>query len=223
MFDSREAYHYISGDFGVKAQDCNAFRPNTAMKQILTSTILLGLAAIVVPNAMAQQAQIKPGLWQVELLPPTGSQSNPLGDSIQKWADSVATPETRREIEEADAALAAKGRETTGNGFGLRTKECITKERIARYDIFGEQTLKSCSTQKSPRPDGVDVNMTCTDPDMRMTMDIRVRYRGEKAFDIESVTTMPGVDNQPMILKGSGSGKWLSSDCGDIKPSSARQ
>ncbi len=196
-------------------------RPNTAMKRILTSTILLGLAAIVVPSAMAQQSQIKPGLWQVELLPLTGTQSNPLGDSIQQWADSVATPETRREIAEADAALASKGMETTGNRLGLRTKECITKEQIAKYDILGEQTLKSCSTKKSPRPDGVDVSMTCTDPDMRMIMDMRVRYRGEKAFDVESVTTMPGVDNQPMTLKGSGTGKWLSSDCGDIKPRAA--
>jgi hypothetical protein len=206
-----------------KSKPAMHFRPNTAMKRILTSTILLGLAAIVAPNALAQQAQIKPGLWQVEQMPPTESQSNPLGDSIQQWADSVATPETRREIAEADAALSVKGRETTGSRLGLRTKECITKEQIARYDILGEQTLKSCSTQKSPRPDGVDVSMTCTDPDMRMTMDMRVRYRGEKAFDIESVTTMLGIDNQPMILKGSGSGKWLSSDCGDIKPRSASQ
>ncbi|MGF6275072.1 hypothetical protein ABIB38_003469 [Massilia sp. UYP11] len=193
------------------------------MKRTLTSTVLLTLAAITVPNALAQHAQIKPGLWQVDIRTVSETQGGALGDGIQQLVDSLMSPEARKEMAEAKAQLAAKGVEITGNGMGMRTKECITKEQIARFDVLGQEAPESCSVQKSPRPDGVDVRMACAAPEMVMTMDMRLTYRGEKAFDIESVTTTPGIDGQSMTLKGSGSGNWLSSDCGDVKPRSVSQ
>jgi len=142
---------------------------------------------------------------------------------MQELVESLMTPEARKEIAEAKARLAEKGVQIEGNAIISRTKECITKEQIAKSDVLGQEAPKSCSMQKSPRPDGVDLSMACTYPEITMTLDMRLTYRGEKAFDIESVSTAPGIDGQPVATKGSGSGNWLSSDCGDVEPRAVSQ
>ena len=53
-----------------------------------------------------------------------------------------------------------------------------------------------------------------------MLVDAAVKLQADKAYTFESVATMTGPDGKPMTQKTSGSGKWLGSDCGAIKPAS---
>jgi hypothetical protein len=60
--------------------------------------------------------------------------------------------------------------------------------------------------------------MTCTQPQMKV--DAAIKFQGEKAYTFASLATVSGPDGKSMSQKSTGSGKWLGSDCGKIKPAS---
>jgi hypothetical protein len=187
------------------------------MKRTLFVPIFAALAAIHANNAMAQQVSIKPGLWQIDMAMVDDTKSNPLGDFVQQLQASTLTDEDRKELAKSTAELAAKGTEWNTNG--LRQKECLTRERIARSDILGGDAVANCTVASSPSADGVTMKTTCPDP--TTNLEIRLKYQGEEAFAMEMITATPGLDGTPMTLKGSG--KWLSSNCGNVKPTSPRK
>jgi hypothetical protein len=187
------------------------------MKRTLFVPIFAALAAIHANNAMAQQVSIKPGLWQIDMAMEDDTKRSPLGDFVQQLQASTLTDEDRKELAKSTAELAAKGAEL--NTDGLRQKECLTREQIARSEIIGGEAPATCTVASSPTADGVTMKMTCPDP--TMNHEIRLKYQGEEAFAMEMVTATPGLDGTPITLKGSG--KWLSSNCGTVKPTSSRE
>lgn len=179
---------------------------------------LFTLAAIGATDASAQQTNIKPGLWQLDVAMPGKMKGNPMAGHLELMKAQMASmpPEQRKQIEAALADLEARGTEFTGDG--VRTKECITKDNIAKFDFLGKNGPDNCMRKSSPTVGGVNVSMTCTRPQMKV--DAAVKFQGDKAYTFESVATLPGPDGKPVSQKSSGSGKWLSSDCGKIKPAS---
>ncbi|WP_168710158.1 DUF3617 domain-containing protein [Massilia sp. Mn16-1_5] len=188
------------------------------MRTTAIATALLTFAAFCAGSASAQQVNIKPGLWQLEATVPGKAQGNAMAGYMERMKAQMAKmlSEQRKEIEKTMADLQARGTEFTGNG--MRTKECITKENIAKFDLLGKKGPDSCTRKGTPTVGGVNVSMTCTQP--KMQVDAAVKFQGDKAYTFESVATLAGPDGKPMTQKTSGSGKWLSSDCGAIKPSS---
>lgn len=186
------------------------------MRTTALATTLFTLAAFYAAGASAQQVNIKPGLWQLEVTTPGKVQGNPMAKYMETMKAQMARmpPEQRKEIEKTMADLQARGTEFTGNG--MRTKECITKENIAKFDLLGKKDQDSCTRKGTPMVGGVKVSMSCTQP--RMQVDAAVRFQGDKAYTFESVATAAGPDGTPMTQKTTGSGKWLSSDCGAVKP-----
>ncbi|MFC5479764.1 DUF3617 domain-containing protein [Massilia suwonensis] len=187
------------------------------MRTTAIATTLLTLAAFCAGSACAQQLNIKPGLWQLEATVPGKAQGNAMAGYMERMKAKMAKmpPEQRKEIEKTMADLQARGTEFTGNG--MRTKECITRENIAQFDLLGKKGPDSCTRKGTPTAGGVNVSMTCTQP--KMQVDAAVKFQGDKAYTFESVATLAGPDGRPMTQKTSGSGKWLGSDCGAIKPS----
>ena len=176
------------------------------------------LAILCAANASAQLPNIKPGLWQLDVTVPGQAQGHPMAGYVEKMKSQMASlpPEQRKELEKSLADLEARGTEFTGNG--LRTKECITKENIAKFDLLGKKGPDSCTRNSSPTVGGVKVSMTCTQPQMKV--DAAIKFQGEKAYTFESLATVTGPDGKAMSQKSTGSGKWLGSDCGKIKPAS---
>lgn len=188
------------------------------MKTTLFATTILTLA-ICATNASAQNMNIKPGLWQLEVTMP-GADSKPMMGYITQMKARMASmpPAQRKEMEAALAGLEASGTEITSNG--LRTKQCITKENIAQYDLLGKSQAEGCTNKASPKPGGVNVSMTCERPQMKI--EAAVTFQGEKAYTFESLATVPGPDGKMMTQKSSGTGQWLGSDCGRVQPAPGR-
>jgi hypothetical protein len=180
------------------------------------ASALSTLALVCAANASAQLPNIKPGLWQLDVTLPGKAQGHPMAGYVEKMKAQMASmpPEQRKEIEKSLSDLQARGTEFTGDG--LRTKECITKENIAKFDLLGKKAPDSCTRKTSPAVGGVKLSMTCTQPPMKL--DAAIKFQGEKAYTFESLATISGPDGKPMTHKSTGTGKWLGSDCGRIKP-----
>lgn len=191
------------------------------MRTRLLASPLFALAALCVPNASAQQLKIKPGLWQLDMTLPGQAGANPMAEHIKRMKEQMASmpPEQRKQIASALAEVEARGTEFTNEG--VRTKACVTEQNLANFDFLGNRGTESCTRKTSAVPGGMNLSMQCTRP--QMSVDARLKYQGEKAYTFESVATVPGPDGKPMTHKTSGSGKWLGSDCGAIKPVSGKK
>jgi hypothetical protein len=186
------------------------------MRTPLIATTLFTFAAFCASSVSAQQINIKPGLWQLEMTLPGKAKGNPMAGYAEQMKRHMASmpPEQRKEIEATLSDLQARGTEFTGDG--LRTKECFTKENIAKFELLGKKGADSCTRKVSPTMGGVNVSMQCARPQMKV--DAAVKFQGEKAYTFESLATVTGPDGKPMTQKSTGSGTWLSSDCGQVKP-----
>jgi len=186
------------------------------MRTTPIATALFTLALVCAANASAQLPNIKPGLWQLEVTARGKASGNPMAGYVEKMKAQMASmpPEQRKELQKSLADLEGRGTEFTGDG--LRTKECITKENIAKFDLLGTKGPDSCTRTSSPTAGGVKVSMTCTQPPMKL--DAAIKFQNDKAYTFESLATVTGPGGKPMSQKTSGTGKWLGSDCGKIKP-----
>jgi hypothetical protein len=185
------------------------------------ATILLSLAAVCASNAFAQQINIKPGLWQLDMAAPgnmKGNQMAALAEQMKRQMASMA-PEQRKQVENMLADLNASGTEFTDSG--LRTKACLTKEDIAKFDLLGKKGPDSCTRNATPTPGGVNVSMVCAKP--KMKVDAAVKYAGDKAYTFESTVTQTAPDGSQTTQQTNGTGKWLGGECGKVKPLSVTE
>lgn len=183
------------------------------MKTIRTATIALSMATLCATSALAQQVNIKPGLWQVDMTLPGQAGSNQMAGVVALMKNQMASmsPAQRAEIQKR---LGASGTEFTDDG--LRTKQCITKEDIAKFDVFGKKGPDGCTRNATPVAGGMNVSMQCTQPQVKI--DAVVKTPSETAYTFDSTATMAGPGGTMMTQKTSGSGKWLGSDCGNVTP-----
>jgi hypothetical protein len=179
--------------------------------------LFLSLAAVCASTAFAQQVDIKPGLWQLDVtMPGANIKGNPMAGLAEQMKRQMASmpPEQRKDMEKALADLDASGTEFTDGG--VRTKVCFTKEDIAKFDLLGKKGADGCTRKGNAVPGGATISMVCTKP--KMKVDASVRYAGDKAYTFESTVTQTAPDGSTTTQKSNGTGKWLSGDCGKVKP-----
>ena len=179
---------------------------------------LFALAAVAAGGASAQT--IRPGLWEVQVTMPGRPAGMPsMAKHIEMMKQQMASmpPEQRQEIQKAIDQMSASGTEFTADG--MRTKQCVTKEQIAKFMLPQQRTAEGC-TQTMSRVGGNEakVNMQCTQPPM--TVDAVFKRENEKSYRFESTSKITGPGGQTITQKGSGTGKWLSDNCGNVKPAS---
>lgn len=179
------------------------------MRTTRAAHIVFVIASLCAGQAFAQQPVIKPGLWQIDMTLSDQASGNPLGGYLELMKSQMAlmTPEQRAQI---DRMLASSGTEL--NGDGLRTRQCITRQNINDFDLFGKKGGDSCTKKMTPTADGMNVSMTCAQP--RMKVDAVLKAESETSYRFDSVTTLPGPGGADISQKSSGTGKWLGSDCG---------
>lgn len=187
------------------------------MRMIRTASIAVGIATLCATSAFAQQVNIKPGLWQIDMTLPGQGGGNQMAGVVALMKSQMASmsPAQRAEIQKR---LGASGTEFTDDG--LRTKQCITKEAIANFDVFGKKGPDGCTRNATPAAGGMNVSMQCTQPQVKI--DAVVKTPSETAYTFDSTATMAGPDGTMMSQKTSGTGKWLGSDCGSVAPVSGK-
>jgi Protein of unknown function (DUF3617) len=177
--------------------------------RVLGAVVLFGAAAFGVAGAVLAQTPtlgLNPGLWQVTS---TGSMTG--APPIPPEVLANMPPEKRAQTQAMMQAAMARASEPQV------ARNCVTEEQLRRGLNFDERPNPSCRrTIVSSTSSLLVVHEECTGArrmvgNFRFTAIDRETMKG----DIE-VMMSNGADTTTM--KRSLQGKWLGSDCGDVKP-----
>ncbi len=168
--------------------------------------------AFTAAPAGAQTTKPKPGLWEYTMNL-GGAASGEMAAAQDKMAAELAKmpPEQRKMVE----AMMAKRGVGSAAGGATTIKACVTPESIEREDFSsGRADCKQVVASRTATT--VVLKLTCDGPppstgEMTMTFQSATAY----AMKMVSTTTANGKAVQTTM---DGSGKWLGTDCGAVKP-----
>lgn len=176
------------------------------------NAVLVSLGLLAGLTASAQT--IKPGLWEFGNKLSSGNAA--LSQQMAEMQKELASlpPEQRQAMQEM---MAKNGVNLNIDGSGaMRMKLCITKEMAERSEIPAGNGSGNCQRSVSPRVGNtLKTSFTCTNPPSNG--EGVVTFAGSDAFSVK-MTTHSTVNGKRETLVMDGSGKWLGSDCGSIKP-----
>lgn len=172
----------------------------------LPYAMALSAACLLAPAAA--QTTLKPGLWEIQ----QSFKGNPeLDEAMKEMREQMASmpPEERKQME---AMMARQGVGMAPGGQGMRM--CMTKEMVERNDIAGQQG--DCRTTQQQRSgNSMKVVFTCTNPPSRG--ESQITMKGPEAYTVRTTTTTT-VGGKPETMAMEAAGRWLSADCGTLKP-----
>jgi len=169
----------------------------------------LALLALVPQTVTAQT--LKPGLWEINNKMQSGSgQMEKAMADMQKQLASMP-PEQRKMMQDM---MAKQGMSMGPGAGGMAVKICMTKESIERNELPSQQG--DCKTTTTPRMGNtMKMSFVCTQPPS--SGEGQVTFVSPEAYTMKMAmkTTVQG---KPETMTMDGGGKWLSADCGNIKP-----
>ena len=174
------------------------------MKRVLRH--LVPMAALWLA-ATASAQQITPGLW-ANTSPLGGAMGAPMAQMQQQMASMP--PAQRKQME---AMLAQQG--IRMDAQGVTSKVCITKEMAERAEL-PSQSEGDCKSTLAPRTGNtMKFSFVCTKPPS--TGEGVYTFASAEAYtsDMKIISTAQG---QPQTSTIKGSARWLSTDCGAVKP-----
>jgi len=177
--------------------------------------VLFSLTAV----AAADNFNIKPGLWETT----TSSQSQGLPaipPEQQAERDKMMakmSPEMRARIE------AARKKSQASAGVPHVSKSCVTREDLNKPMSFADakEGGKCTKTVLKSTSSTQEIRVDCAGDRYNSTGTIRVTASNPENWSGTLETTLTPVGGgSPITVKTNMSGKWLGSDCGDVKPHS---
>ena len=169
------------------------------------SALILALCA---SGAHAQSQA--PGLWEQSMtMKSAGGEMEKAMADMQKQLAAMP-PEQRKQMEQA---MAGRGMKMGAQGTSL--KVCISKEQAARA---AEPSMNGDCTNKDVQRTATSVKFKfeCTKP-RPSSGEGEWTFTSDKAYTGKIATTTE-VAGKPQQMTMDMTGKWLSADCGDIKP-----
>ena len=173
---------------------------------------MLAVCAVGSISIAAQAQNLKPGLWEVthSMKSSSGEMEKAQAQAQQQMANMP--PEQRKMMEKMMAEHGVKF--GAGGPGGMSARTCMTKEMVERNEMPTQRG--DCKTTKQQRSGNtMHIAFTCTNPPSN----------GEGQFTIVSpeaytmtMVVNSSVNGKPETMNMNGSGKWLSSDCGNLKP-----
>lgn len=183
------------------------------VKKILSGILLL------CPLATVWAQDIKPfdaktGLWESSMTQEiTGMPAMPAMPAIPEEALAKMPPAQRAQME-----AMMKGRGSAGSPRTMTNKYCITRESLNRS--MYASTEKSCTTKLvSSTSTTQQIHVECSPGGNKMTGDLTIeRVDAEHVKGTMVMKGMGGDSGRSMDAKMTMNNKWLSNDCGDVKP-----
>jgi Protein of unknown function (DUF3617) len=172
---------------------------------------LAGVLALA--GAMPAQAQtLQPGLW--ELSSATQSGSGDMEKAMTEAHKQLAAlpPEQRKMMQDM---LARQGVAMgTGNPGTMQVKVCMTAEMLARNEIVTQKG--DCRSQHAARVgSSMKFTFSCTKPPS--SGDGEVTFESPRSYNARiNVNSSAGGKQEQFTVRSRG--KWLSTDCGNVKP-----
>ena len=179
------------------------------MNKPFAATAVLAVS-MVSGSALAEAMQMRPGLWENHFT--VKSQSGDIERSLQQMQEQLASlpPEQRQMMEQM---MANQGMQLGPSGQSV--KVCISKEQAANGMV--PQQEGNCRQELIER--------TRTTLKYRFSCSGNPPSSGEGEVTIISPTAYTGkatvntmVQGKPEHMTMDQTGKWISSDCGNLKP-----
>jgi hypothetical protein len=183
------------------------------MRSVAVPCLALLLASLSSLTAQAQEVPpIKPGLWQVHSERMVDGKKMPAMDL--RMGD--LPPEARKQME---AMMKQRGVDMSAGGGDI--KMCLSKESLDQNQWLSEKTgPHACKTDfKSRSGNRWTWHSSCTEP--KSESDGEATFNGPESYAVKVATTMT-MKGETRTTNMSTSSKWLSADCGDVKPFSAK-
>ena len=170
----------------------------------------LVLAAAVLAAAATHAQSIKPGLWEhaFTIKSASGQMEGAMAEMQKQMA--ALPPDQRKMMEQM---MAQQG---VGMGpKGQSVKICITPEEAARQEV---PAAEGNCTQKVTQRSGntIKVSFSCADKPPS-SGEAEITFQGATAYTSKAVVRTT-VDGKPERMDMTSNGKWLSADCGAVKP-----
>ena len=179
----------------------------TSLRLLVAAIGLLSGAAVLA------QPKIRPGLWEETIAIKTdNAQANAAMEQMKEKLASMP-PEQRAAIEKM---MASRGMGMTPGGAPNTVRVCITKEQVDRG--FTPDRDGRCSRVNVTTSGNVTkFDFTCASEHNNMTGHGTLTTMGDTGF---AVTTVADSTNQKATthVQSDIGGKFVSSDCGDVKP-----
>ncbi|OOG45128.1 DUF3617 domain-containing protein [Polaromonas sp. A23] len=175
----------------------------------LWNSAALALLALFAQPVMAQT--LKPGLWEINNKMQSGSgQVEKAMADMQKQMASMP-PDQRKMMQDM---MAKQGMSMAPGAGGMVVKVCMTKESIERNELPSQQG--DCKTTTTPRMGNtMKMSFVCTQPPS--SGEGQVTFVSPEAYTMK-MAMKTSVQGKPETMTMDGGGKWLSADCGNIKP-----
>ncbi|ODU07891.1 MAG: hypothetical protein ABS84_15250 [Rubrivivax sp. SCN 71-131] len=183
--------------------------------QALRTLALAWIGAAALLPAHAQR--IAPGLWEMKM-----NMASPDGKLQQQMAAmqkelAQLPPEQRKMMEEMMARQgvgidAAKGMHAA--------RICISKEQAERDELPADPDGR-CKYERMQRSGSMmRFAFTCSDPQSRGEGEIKLQ--GDKAYSSRMTTETTGPQGRTERMEINQQARWLSADCGTLKPAPKR-
>jgi hypothetical protein len=168
-------------------------------------------AAVAVLASAAGAQNLKPGLWEVshKMQSASGQMEQGMGQMQRDLANMP--PEQRKMVEEM---MARQGTKMGPAGGGMSLKVCMTKEMVEKDELPAQQG--DCTTTHQSRSGNtMKMAFSCTNPPS--SGEGQITFHGPESYSMKMVMNTK-VDGKPEKMNMDSSGKWLASDCGNVKP-----
>ncbi len=168
--------------------------------------------ALCTPLLAAGQA-VKPGLWEVTQKMGGNAKMDAAMAQMQQQMASMS-PEQRKMMQDM---LAKQGMSMPGAapGGGMSMRYCLTPEMAARNDPPPPADGKCTSKVTQRSASEMKMTFQCTEPPS--SGDGTFRFQGDGAYTsvVNVVTQVAGKPERTTI---EGAAKWVSANCGAVKP-----
>jgi len=171
---------------------------------------ILFVAAAACVSLVAHAQTQAPGLWEHSFT--MSSDDGKMDKAVAEMQKQLAAmpPEQRKQME---AAMASRGVKMGAGGTSM--KVCVTKEEAAKPPE-ARMSAGNC-TQKDVQRSGntMTFKFECTQPPSSGQGEMS--FVSDKAYTGKSTVTSQ-LAGKPQQMNMTMQGKWLSGDCGDVKP-----
>lgn len=171
------------------------------------------VAAVTAGASFGASAQnLKPGLWEITHKMQGGGADMAAAMADMQREMASMPPEQRKMMQEM---MAKQGVQMGAGGpGGMSARVCMTKEMVERNEIPARQG--DCrTTQQSRSGNTIKMAYTCTHPPSSGSGQVTIK--SPEAYTMQMRMTSK-IDGKSETMEMSGAGKWLSADCGSVKP-----
>jgi hypothetical protein len=175
--------------------------------------MVFAAGAMLLASAGVSAQASKPGLWEISNKVQMGARMEQEMARMQQEMASMP-PERRKMMEGMMGKQGMPG--GAGGGAATTVRVCMTKEMAERND-FGS-AREGCRNSVSPRTgNSMKYSFSCTNPPSSGEGLVTFLSPEEFTSQMTLSTTAQGRTDKVSM---EGRGKWLSADCGTVKPAS---